>query len=242
MSVRATRFDGRLGVMRGMPAAVDLADLWLIHALTCLFDACDVSEAERLELIEAGIDDFEPKITSRSTAAQEAERLARLDACSLAVVFAALALEARLNRGLRSCDSAEWQAVSHLTPAEKFRLAPRLLDGLDSAAKGAELCRLVVEVFDVRDELVDAGGSPRSEFHLGPSVARAMVEASAKVCSFLATLTGCDESGTALRTQKAAEALAHRADALALARPPTRPSRKQSSNGEADFPPDLPEW
>lgn len=242
MSVRATRFEGRLGVMRGMPAAADLADLWLVHALTCLLDACDVPEPERLKLIGAGIDDFESKITSRSTATQEVERLARLDACSLALVFAALALEARINRALRACDPAEWRAVSHLTPAEKFRLAPRLLDELDSATEDAELCRLVVEVFDMRDDLVDAGGSPRSEFHIGPSVARAMVEASAKVCSFLATLTGGDESGTALRTQKAAEALTHRADALALARPPTRPDRKQSSNGDADFPPDLPEW
>lgn len=242
MSVRATRFEGRLGVMRGMPSAADLADLWLVHALTCLLDACDVPEPERLKLVEAGIDDFEPTISARSTATEEVEQLARLDASSLAVVFATLALEARLNRVLRSCDAAEWQAVSHLTPAEKFRLAPRLLDELDSATKDAELCRLVVEVFDVRDELVDAGGSPRSEFHLGPSVARAMVEASARVCSFLATLTGGDESGTALRTQHAAEALAHRADALALARSPTASFRKRSSNGDADFPPDLPEW
>jgi hypothetical protein len=97
-------------------------------------------------------------------------------------------------------------------------------------------------VFDVRDELVDAGGSPGSALRFGPSLARAMVEAIARACSFLATLTSEDESDTARLAQGAAEALTRRADALALTRSASRSYRERSSNGDADFPPDLPEW
>jgi hypothetical protein len=241
VSVRATRFDDRLGVMKSMPSA-DLADCWLTRALTCLLDACGVPSGDRRTLIEHGVDEFEPESTRRFGTADEATRLERLDACSLALVFAALALETRLNRVLRRCGSAEWQAIAHLTPPEKFRLAPRLLDGLEGAAKCAELHPLVVELFDVRDELVDAGGSPRLPLHFGPSIARAMVEASARVCAFLATLTGEDESVTARLTLRAAEALAPRADALRLIRSPSPPDQERASNGDAEFPPDLVEW
>lgn len=214
MSVRVPRSTDRAG---------DLADVWLDHALTCLFDACDLPEGE--------------EVAARSTTAE------RLDACRCALVFAALALEARLNRALRHCDAAESRAVAHLSPAEKFRLAPRLLGEFHSAAKDATLCDLVVEIFNVRDDLVEAGASSAEALTEGasefsPSHARALVAASAKLCWFLAALVGEDEGGTARRVLEAADGLALRADLLSAGRAPSLPHWDWDWGGE-EFPPDL---
>ena len=87
---------------------------------------------------------------------------------------------------------------------------------------------------------MDAGESPGSALsesealvRFGPSHARAMVEASAKVCAFLAALIG-EESDTAQRVQAAAETLAPRARALEAATPGWT-----FSEDELEFPPDL---
>lgn len=240
--LRVERLEDRLGVAAGFPAPVDLADLWLLHALAHLLDACEVPAPDRRELVESGID--AGIVPAESEATGEAAQLERLDASRLALVFGALAVEARLNRVLRRCDPSEWEAVAHLVPAEKFRLAPRLLAALASAPKHAALCDLAVELFAVRDELVDAAGLPDAALEVtssrfGPRRARVMVEASAKICGFLATLTDEDDSGTAGLVQKAAFALARRTDVLSLVRPLTAPHWDWEGNGDVDFPPDL---
>lgn len=244
MSVGAGRVEKPMDVVPGMPDVVDLADVWLVHALACLLDACDVPETDRRRLVESGIDAFEPEILARSTATDESVRLERLDACRRALVFAALALEARLNRVLRRCDAAEWRVVAHLAPVEKFRLALRPLAGPECATKDAELSDLVVQVFSGRDELVDADGPTGlaltdASSRFSPSRTRAIVEASAKICAFLATLTGGDESGTARLVWETAAALAQRADFLAVVRPSSSPRSDWGWNGFGDFPPDL---
>ena len=47
-------FEDRPGVISGMPDPMDLADLWLAHALSWLLDACDVPVAQRRVPVEAG--------------------------------------------------------------------------------------------------------------------------------------------------------------------------------------------
>jgi hypothetical protein len=239
MSVSIPRLEDGIPLVPGMPEVSDLGDLWLVHALASLLDACGVPEAKRGKLIESGIDPFRPRRAKRA-APDEMTRLERLDSCRLAVVFAALALEARLNRILRSCNPVEWGTVAALTAPEKFGLSPQLLGRREYELEAEELFPLVVELFGVRDELVDGGDAPDSVLRLGPSWARAMVEASARLCSFVAALTGEGESGTAKLVHHATEALERRADALALIRSPSRPHREPSEDD--DFPLDLAEW
>ena len=243
MPGRVMRFDDRIGAVPGMPRAADLADLWLAKALAFLLDACDVPASARRDLLDSGIDTLEPEIPPASSPAAEKAQLERLDASRLALVLAELAVEARLNRVLRHCDAVEWQAIAHLAPAEKLRLAPQLLDDRRSSAKGADLYPLVDELVDVREALVEAGGwSTGSAARFGPSLACAMVEASAKICCFLASLTDEAESDTARIAQRAAETLVKRADALSLFRFRDSAYYESSSRADIDFPPDLPEW
>lgn len=217
MSVDVTALKDRAGVVPGLPVAADLADVWLGHALACLLEAGGAADAD------------------------EATR-ERLDACRRAVVFAALALEARLNRVLRCCDPYERHAFADLAPAEKFRLAPRLLDELEFAAEDAALCALVVEVFKARDELVDAdgasGGPPADVAPpLSAGRARAIVEESGRICCFLATLTDDVPVATAQQVWRAAGALARRADGFPGGDAPSLP--RWEWDGDDEFPPDL---
>ena len=241
MSTRVTRGQDRVGVVPGMPDPVDLADLWLAHALSCLLDACDVPLADRRGLIETGAPS--PELAARAAADNAEARIERFDASRLAVLFAALAVEARLDRLLRQCDAADWPAVAHLAPAERFRIAPRLLDGLESATADSGLYNLAVDLFNLRDELVDAVGRPgaalteiSSEF--SPSRTRAMVSASAKICDFLATLAHEVKSGTAHLARETADALTGRADAVSAVGPP-RPELDRGWSRDIDFPPDM---
>ena len=240
MAVRVARLEDRVGVVPGLPGAADLADAWLVHALACLLDACDVPEADRRTLVASGVDSFRPDTEARPDAAASP---ARLDACRRALVFAALALEARLNRALRQSDASGWGAVARLAPAERFRLTPRLLDELGGEADGAELRGLVAELFYLRDELVDAGGSPGAALRdpaaqFTAARARAMVEASAEACCLLAPLTGEPETGTAQLVRRAAAALAHRAEHPPAESEPGSP-RWDYDWGRDEFPPDL---
>jgi hypothetical protein len=238
--------DNVVRVVPGLPDARDLADVWLAHSLSCLLDACDVPAAERRRLVESGIDSFESGISTASTTTGETlepERPERLDACRLTLAFAALAVEARLNRVLRGSDEAEWRALVHLTPVKKFRLARRLLTGLGHATEGHELGDLMAQVFGDRDELVDAGRSPSLALieasRWSPSHARGMVEASGKTCCLLAALSGRDEGGTARRVTEVAVALGRRADLVSVAGPSREPHSDWYRNGCNEFPPSL---
>jgi hypothetical protein len=77
----------------------------------------------------------------------EQARLDRLDSCRLAVLFGALAVEARLDRPLRHFDATDWPAVAHVAPAERFRMARRLIDG-EAAREDSELYDLAVDFDD----------------------------------------------------------------------------------------------
>ncbi len=239
MSVNVPRLEDGIPLVPGMPDVVDLADLWLVHALARLLDACGVPEGSRRKLVESGADPFRTR-KARQGAPDDLTRLERLDSCRLAVVFAALALEGRLNRVLRSGAPAEWRRIAPLTTPEKFSISTRLLDRPECELEADELFPLVVELFEVRDELAEAGSAPDSVLRLGPSRARAMVEASARLCCFVGALGGEDESGSARLAHRAAEALARRADALALIRSTSRSHPAPSD--DLDFPPDLAEW
>jgi hypothetical protein len=72
-----------------------------------------------------------------------------------------------------------------------------------------------------------------------PGHARATVEASAKICAFLATLADRDdETQTAHLVQRAAGALAQRAETCSIMKGPIAARRDWGWN-EVDFPPDL---
>lgn len=240
MSVSVARLEDRLNVVPGLPGAADLADVWLVHALASLLDACDVPEAERRTLVASGLDSFRDDAPAGPPGTPSS---ARLDACRRALVFAALAVEARLNLALRQCDASEWRAVERLAPPERFRLTPRLLDELGSEADAVELRDLVAELFYLRDELVDAGGAPGAALRdpsgqFTAARARAMVEASANVCCLLAPLTAEPEGGTAQLIRRAAAALTRRAE-----QPPAESApgsyRWDWDWGGHDFPPNL---
>lgn len=227
--------------MPGLPDAADLGDVWLAHALGCLLEACGVPLVDRLALIESGRDDFEPDDTASVLAGDEASRLRRLDACRRALAFSALAVEARLNRVLRHLHADEWSALLRLSPAERFRLAPRLVDKLERGAEDAELCALVEQVFGAHDELVDAAGSVEAAFpprptRFSPSRARETVEASANLCCFLATLTG-EVEGVAPLVRDAARALRARAGRVPLTY--ASAAARVDWDWGGDFPPDV---
>ena len=207
MAAGVTPMQNRVGAVPAIAIATDLADVWLGHALASLLEACGVPEETRDALLVSG-GVLEQTLPTPATT-DEAEELERLDASRRAVVFAALALEARINRVLSRCDPEERLAFARLAPAQRFRLAPRLLDELEFAREDAALCDLVVEVFAARDELVDAHGA-LTRPTAGPSVdrARAIVEESAKVCGFLATLTEDVRTGPARKAWTAAGLLA----------------------------------
>lgn len=242
MCARVVRPVTQVDVVPGIPSPADLADLWLVYALAYLLDACDVPAGDRRELVASGIDPGILELAGTAGVTGEAQ-LERLNASRVALVFGALAVEARLNRVLKRGDPSELQAVAHLKPAQKFRLAPRLLGELDAMPNHAALCDLVDELFTLRNELVDAAGLPgagsrETSSRFSASHARALVEASAKACCFLATLAKEDE-GVAERVRDTVEALSHRADVLAVITPPTLPRWEWGWNQDADFPPDL---
>lgn len=241
MSVRLTPHEDLSGVVPGLPGAVDLADVWLAHALACLFEACGVAPADRPALVESGADAFDAEATL--FAADESTRVGRLDACRRALAFSVLAVEARLNRVLRGCHTAEWHALLRLSPPERFRLAPRLLERLDEAPADAELAELVDEVFGVQEELVDAAGCvgatfPHQPSRFGPSRARKIVEAGAEICCFLGALAG-EHDGAAPVVRDAARALEARATRVTAAAAGTYSQWGWDWNGFGDFPPDV---
>jgi hypothetical protein len=112
--------------VRDLPRPHDVADVWLVHALEHLLDACSPIDGEH-----------------------------RLDASRRAVACASLAVEARINRVLREHDPEQWRVDMLLVPLEKYQLLPRLL-GESDLTRHNELAELVVELFDARDGLVDA--------------------------------------------------------------------------------------
>ena len=188
-------------------ATSDLADHWLGHALGA--------------------------VVALGDEAREADGRDRLDDSRLAIVFAALALEARLNNVLHCCDADERHALERLAPAEKFRLAPRLLAELGAEAEDAALCELVVEIFAARDGLVGANGGARP---VGPAFARAIVEESARICAFLASLVEGIPAATAVHVREEVSALAERSEHLSAGEPVRLPRWEWEWD---EFPPDL---
>jgi hypothetical protein len=178
--------------LRTKPLPVDLADAWLGRALDHLLDAC---------------------------AAQEHNR--SVDASRATVVFASLAVESRINRLVREHDPERWPAESQLTPLEKFQLVPRLLHESE-LARHNELAELVVEVFDLRDDLVGAGPCASS---FDPHTACVTLAAAAEICRFL---DADDEVAASVRVS--AESLKRSAG---TAPPPLTTAEW------GDFPPDI---
>ena len=195
----------------GLPEPADLGDLWLGHALFCVLDAFEVPVEERRALIEARGSPY--GLMARPLQGDAEARLERLDSCRLAVLFGGLALEARLDRLLRRSDATDWPTVAHLPPAERFRMSRRLLGGADSARwDDPAVLELAVELFELRDELVDAVGQPGAALlemspEFSPTRAGAMVGASARLCTFLAALVGEADSGTAHLVEQTIPAL-----------------------------------
>lgn len=239
MSVSIPRFEDGIALVPGMPDVSDFGDVWLVHALAALLDACGVPEGRRSKLVASGVDSFKPRKAKR-VASEDATHLERLDSCRLAVAFAALAVEARVNRVLRTAKPYEWPTIAPLAAPEKFTLVSRLLDGPEHELEARELVALAIELFEVRDELVGGSGTSASVLRLGPSRTRAIVEGAAKLCSFVAMLAEEDESETARLAHRAAEALERRADALALSK--SASSLSPEPSGEVAFPPDIAEW
>ena len=199
--------------MPGLRAPTDLADVWLIQAFEFLLDACDIPESEWSSLVDSGAES-PPDAPVGETAAE------RLDASRHALVFAALAVESRLNRVVARCDPPVVKAVAHLVPADRFVLALSLLDEPEAAREHVELRQAVAELFEVRDtcaaclehadpSLVEAAG-------LTVGRVRALVEASARICNFLATLTPEHESATDELVAGRAAALVRRAERLSV--------------------------
>ena len=230
MSVRATRFEHLAVLVPGLPGAADLADVWLVHALASLFDACEVPPESRAKLVESGADSFDSD--QFECEHDEAADLRRVDACRRAIAFSALATEARLNRVLRRFDLPR-PSLARLVPAERFHRARRLRSAFEPVER-AELEDLVAEVFGARGELVCESGpstacSPEAVMHLTPSRARATVEAGAEICSCLAIVAAEEEPVTAHLVRDAAVALAGRAERVS-------PFALTGTNG-GEFPP-----
>lgn len=247
MSRNAVPVKDRAGVTPEFPVPVDLADEWLADALGYLLDACELPRAALRELLEPPAHPSVPFGRAPTPSDDPAARRSRLDAARLAIVTGALAVEARLNRVLKLRDSGDWRTLAHLVPLEKFGLAPRLLRGLHTVPEQSRLSRLAAELFELRAELVEAGIGPSAALEVAddpdrrflPGHARAMVEASATICAFLATLADRDdETETAQLVQRAARALAQRAETSSIMGGPIAPRRDWGWN-DVDFPPDL---
>jgi hypothetical protein len=247
VSPNAVSVEDRVGAALAFPVPVDLADEWLADALGFLLEACELPKAALRELSTspepAGLFDRAPTPSDDPVA-----RRRRLDAARLAIVLGALAAEARLNRLLKLRDLADWSTFAHLALLEKFGLAPRLLGGVDLVPQHSGLSRLAAELFELRAELVEAGTGPSAALEVAdepdprflPAHARAMVEASAKICAFLATVAGRDAEGqTAKMVQRAARAVVGRAEACSIMRGSIAAHREWGWGFEADFPPNV---
>jgi hypothetical protein len=233
--------------MLAFPVPADLADEWLADALGFLLDACELPKAALRELF---LTNAEPVLFDRAPMPSDdpTARRRRLDAARLAIVLGALAAEARLNRVLKLRDPDDWITLAHLVLLEKFELAPKLLCGVESVPEHSGLSRLAAELFELRAELVEAGAGPSAALEVAdepdprflPGHACAMVEASAKICAFLATVAGRDAEGqTARLVQRAARAVARRAEACSIMRGSIATRREWGWGSEPDFPPDV---
>lgn len=214
------------GVASTLPVPVDLADRWLLGAATHLAAACGVDPSTLPSLAENGDRPDEPV----ECAAREAP-----DETALAILLAALAVEARLNQALRRCDPTDWRSTAHLPAVEKLGLAPRLLRADAEDQESTEHHALVdaaAMLFAVRAAL---GG----EVELAPPDAlraRSLVRTAARICSYVSMLTVAEPDGeTAAFVEKVATRL------VPQARPREVPdaARRTGSAGDLDFPPDL---
>jgi hypothetical protein len=208
-------------------AAVDLADTWLVHAATELIAACRLPETS---LTALAADDLRPSDVLAYPLTAPAPACA-----GLAVLLAAAAVEARLNRTLRLSDPDDWHSVAHLVPEEKLDLTPRLIGKpLSLPAQHHELTRLAEELFAARAALVE------SEEPTAPTVARAreLVTAAARICGYLSTLGQRPaDATTASLVEHVAEKLSSRAWNLSAS--PSGPKPAWSWARDVDFPPDL---
>jgi hypothetical protein len=220
--------QGRDRPLSGFPAPVDLADTWLAHAAAQLVLSCSLPSWVLHELLEPEARTLDYLVQPRTAPDPDAARLA--------VLLAALAVEARLNRLLRLRDPDDWHTVAHLAPEEKLSLAPRLLRGVDSVPEHADdLSAAAAELFALRTELLEGADTEP----LTPAHARALVETAARICELLARLAGRDDDcATAALVEHAAVVLAPRARTLSSKRV-AEPRSDWSWSRDVDFPPDL---
>ena len=110
MSVHVTGLEDRTA------DAGDLADLWLGHALGRLLEACGAGDVERDRAPDSGH-------PAGGAASDEAARHDRLEASRSAAVYAALALETRINRVL-GCFDARCEVDAEASPGSRDALTP----------------------------------------------------------------------------------------------------------------------
>jgi hypothetical protein len=210
------------------PVPVDLADRWLLGAASHLAVACGVDPSALPSLAEKGKRPDEP--AAEPTGPESSEEAA------LAVLLAALAVEARLNQALRRCDPSDWRSTAHLRVVEKLGLAPRLLRADDHVEESTEHDALV----DAAAMLFAVRAALGAEVELAPPDAiraRSLVQTAARICSYVSTLAVAEPDGeTAVFVERVARRLAPRPRAPSA---DARHPRGAGSWSDVDFPPDV---
>jgi hypothetical protein len=213
-----------------VPAPVDLADRWLLRAAAHLAGACGIGESALPARADPAVRPLDVLVEPKTRpSADDAE---------LAVLLAAAAVEARLNRTLRMRDPDDWQSIAHLSCPEKLALAPKLLREQEDEAVAAEHHELVEEaslLFVVRAGLLDD-----TEVTPPDAVrARTLVQTAARICACVSKLSVDDgDAAVAHFVERVTDLLAPRARALAGEPHEPRPDAWSWSR-DVDFPPDL---
>ncbi len=199
----------------------DLADVWLVKAAVHLMAACDVPDSVAADLVAGTRSRLDrPPLEPPSVRAF----VRRLDESRTAVVFAAMAAEAYLDRYIAVCGPGYRHMLERLPASDRFALAAELFSGPGSLRPAGSLQTGIAELLSLRDELARAKpleAGPADTFRemferVNPRVARRMVEVSAQACEAVSercrplTLTA---STSALEVTKL---LAERADAASV--------------------------
>ena len=240
MSVSIPRFEDGIPLAPGMPEVSDIGDVWLVHALASLLDACGVAEGRRAKLVASGTDSFKPRkpkrVDVRRCNASGTSRF--LPACR----------RVRRPRGRGPPEprppGRETRRMAHDRADVGTReVHPRIAAARQTRARARSKGALPTRGRAVRGPrrarrrqrraALRCSGSARA----GHGRSSRAPRGSARSSRLLADES---ESETARLAHRAAEALERRADALALVKSASSPCPEPS--GEVDFPPDIAEW
>jgi hypothetical protein len=131
----------------------DLADVWLVKAVSHLLTACDVPDPVAAELMAGA----RPPVDHASSEPPSVATLVRrLDESRTSILFAATAAEAYLDRYVLVCGPGYRSLLDRLPASDRFALAAAVFSGPDALRPAGSLQQAIAELLSLRDDLARA--------------------------------------------------------------------------------------